>query len=499
MLTYIDNFLNRITMYRLMLYFLIVLLAATIIYSFFDVLPYDPRDILSSAIVLIFTSWAVNKILATIFKVPANVESDYITGLILSLIVTVNLYTGTNALLGIKVLVVIAALAQLSKYILVYKGKHIFNPAAIAVLLSFYLIDVGASWWVGGMYILPIVVIGGFLIIRKIQHADMVISFLVVSLAALAFSNRTGAPGIVVQATLFYSSMLFFACVMLTEPLTTPPTRKLRIIYGAIVGLLYGTFFMFGKIISSPELALVIGNIFSFIVSGKGRFRLMLKSKSQIATGVYNYIFEPNRKLEFEPGQYMEWTVDPNMADNRGNRRYFTIASSPTESDVALGVKFYDNPSTFKTKLQALNPGERILAGQQAGDFTMPADTNKKLAFIAGGIGITPFRSMVKYLIDTNEKRDIVLFYSVKNEAEIAYKEIFAEAQTKLGSKIIFVETDKVGYLDAKMIAQHAPDFKERSFYISGPRGMVTAFEKTLKDMGVGMTQIKVDFFPGYV
>ncbi|MBX4191373.1 MAG: RnfABCDGE type electron transport complex subunit D [Candidatus Doudnabacteria bacterium] len=487
-------------MYRLMLYFLTVLLVVAIIYCFVGILPYNPWDIILAWVVLIFACWTTNKFLAYLFKVPTNLESDYITGFILTLIFTQSLYTGGNPFDALKNLVIVAVLSQLSKYILVYRGKHIFNPAGIAVLISFYLIDVGASWWIGGAYILPFVLIGGLLVTRKIQRFDLVLAFLISALTAFAFDNRNGDILASIQTLVINSSLLFFTFVMLTEPLTTPPTRKLRIVYGVLVGLLYGTYFIIGdRIVATPELALIVGNVFSFIVSSKGRFRLMLKSKSKIAEGIYNFSFESNHKVKFKPGQYMEWTVADAMPDSRGNRRYFTIASSPTEPNVNLGVKFYEHPSSFKTKLHELNPGGRILAGQQAGDFTMPNDKNRKLAFIAGGIGITPFRSMIKYLIDTDEKRDVVLFYSVKNESEIAYREVFMEAQNKLGSKIVFIETDKMGFLTPQIIREHAGDYKQRLFYISGPRGMVTAFEKTLSAMGVGQMQIRVDFFPGYV
>lgn len=152
-------------------------------------------------------------------------------------------------------------------------------------------------------------------------------------------------------------------------------------------------------------------------------------------------------------------------------------------------------------------PGQKIVASQLAGDFTLPKDPSKKLVFIAGGIGVTPFRSMLKYLIDKNEKRDIVMFYSNRSAADIAYKEIFDEAQARLGIKTVYTITDKnppawwsgrMGYIDGQMIKAEVPDYLQRTFYLSGPHGLVTAFEKTLNDLGVPHSQIKTDFFPGF-
>jgi len=175
---------------------------------------------------------------------------------------------------------------------------------------------------------------------------------------------------------------------------------------------------------------------------------------------------------------------------------------------VRLGVKFYESPSTFKKYLAGCKEGNSILAGSIAGDFTLPRDTKKKLVFIAGGIGVTPFRSMVKYLLDKKEERDAVLFYSNKTEPEIAYKDIFDEAAaSRTGFRVVYTLTDKTtpsswtgerGYVDAAMIEREVPDYKERAFYISGPHSMVAAFHDTLRGMGIPRRNIRTDYFPGY-
>jgi ferredoxin-NADP reductase len=295
---------------------------------------------------------------------------------------------------------------------------------------------------------------------------------------------------------------------MLTEPLTTPPTRAMRIAYGSIVGLLFLPALHVGSLYSTPELALVLGNIFAYIVSPKEKLLLTLKEGLNIAKDTYDFCFTSDKKLSFVPGQYLEWTLAHRDPDSRGNRRYFTLASSPTEDTLRLGVKFYPEPSSFKNKLLFLKKGDTMIASQCAGEFVMPKDSNKKLVFIAGGIGVTPFRSMIKYCIDTNEKRDIVVLYSNKTAADIAYKEVFDEAEIKLSIKTLYPVTDKgqilsdprmrAGFIDMVMIRTEIPDYKERTFYISGPHSMVTIFEKTLADMGVPKNQIKTDFFPGF-
>ena len=139
----------------------------------------------------------------------------------------------------------------------------------------------------------------------------------------------------------------------------------------------------------------------------------------------------------------MEWTLEHDRPDSRGKRRYFTLASSPTEPSLRIGVKFAERGSTFKQALTAHAwQGEPIVAAQVAGDFTLPPDPRPKLAFIAGGIGITPFRSMVKYLTDRHEKRDIVLLYANRRAEEILYRHVFAAAQRAFRFRPVYVLSD---------------------------------------------------------
>ena len=234
---------------------------------------------------------------------------------------------------------------------------------------------------------------------------------------------------------------------------------------------------------------------------------LELKKKIQLTADVYEFLFKPNHKLKFKPGQYMEWTLGQDTRDSRGMRRYFTISSSPAEEYVGMGVKFYPHSSSFKQSMLSLNTGDKIIASQLAGDFVLPEDKDKKLVFIAGGIGVTPFRSMIKHLLDIKEKRDIVLLYSNKTPTDIIYKDIFDRAEQELGVKTIYTVTDKpcpkdwTGancFIDEVLIKKIVPDYKERTFYLSGPQAMVAACDEILRKMGVKKSRIKNDFFPGF-
>ena len=490
---YIDDILNRITMYRLVLYYLAVLVVAAFILCFFNILPYDPSALAFSTVLIALVCVATNWIFARAFKAATNIESAYITALILALIISPVM--GSNHT-GVGFLIFASVWAMASKYIFAIGKKHIFNPAAFAVALTALVINQPATWWVGGNpWLAPIVIIGGLLIVRKIQRFDLVLSFMLVALATTFATAPSADYATLISQTLLHSSFFFLAFIMLTEPLTSPPNRSLRMGYGALVGFLFAPNIHLGTFYMTPELALLAGNIASYLVSPKGRYMLTLSRIEQVANGAYDFVFAPDRRFSFAPGQYMEWTLSHRYPDDRGNRRYFTLASSPTSQEVRLGVKFYDPSSTFKRALSAMKPGSTISASHVAGGFVLPRKKDKKLVFIAGGIGITPFRSMIEYLLDMKEKRNIVLLYSNKTEADIAYRPLLDRAQAELGIRTVYVTGRQ---MDAALIANEVPDYSEREFYISGPHGMVEAFKGSLRAMGVSFLKIKSDFFPGF-
>ncbi len=504
MITFIDNILNRITMYRLVLYYLIVLIVAAFVFGFFGILPYDPTSLAFSTLLILLVCVATNWVFARVFEAQTNVESVYITALILALIITP--VTASDHT-GVGLLIFASVWAMASKYLFAIGKRHLFNPAAFAVALSALLINQPATWWVGGnVALLPFVLVGGLLLVRKIQRFDLVLSFGAVALAATVLTATSGNYLTPVVQTVLHSSFLFLAFVMLTEPLTTPPTMALRICYGALVGLLFAPNVHIGTFYLTPELALLVGNVFAYIVSPKGRYMLTLTAIEQKANDVYDFVFMPDRPFSWRPGQYLEWTLGYRYPDDRGNRRYFTIASSPAEPQIRLGVKFYNPSSTFKRALGAMKVGNTISAAHLAGGFVLPKNKEKKLVFIAGGIGVTPFRSMVHHLLDTKEPRPITVFYANKTVSDVAYKDIFDRAQTELGIKTIYALSDEKttvpgmlnGPIDAALIAREVPDYRDRTFYISGPRGMVEAFKRTLVSMGVSRFKIKTDFFPGF-
>ncbi len=499
------------SMYRLMLYYLIFLVLWAVALSFVQILPFNPPDIILGALFLVVVCWISNKLLAKVFKVSTNPESPIITGLILSLIIGpvnwipafLRFHSGQVAgmIENLLSMTAMAVFAMASKYILAFKKKHIFNPAAFGVVATALILGQGASWWVGNLPMSPFIIFGGLLMLKKIRRIELVGTFILATLVisfVIGFASDQSLYLPQLVNLLFQSPILFFSFVMLIEPLTSPLFKNLQIMYAAIVAVVFNVVPQLLPNIYYPlELSLLIGNIFSFIVSKNFREILTLKRKDQLTPDVITFQFEPTKKIDFQVGQFLQWSLPHPKPDSRGIRRFFTISSSPTEDFIMLTSKFYEKPSTFKQALKNLKTGDEIIVSDLAGEFTLPKDSDKKLCFIAGGIGITPFRSMVQWMIDNEEHKDVVLLYSNKTEQDIVFKDIFEKAKS-LGLRTVYVNTEKQGYIDEKLIKKEVSDWRQRIFYVSGPEPMVQSFEKMLVGMDISKRNIKRDYFPGY-
>jgi ferredoxin-NADP reductase/Na+-translocating ferredoxin:NAD+ oxidoreductase RnfD subunit len=500
-----DRLLNRVTMYRFLIYYLSALLAIAVVQSWRGTLAYPVSALLGSTALLVVSCVAINGLFASTFGAPRNDDSAVITGLILALIAGPALTRDDYIFL-----VWAATLAMASKYILARRNLHLFNPAAVALVLTGTFADQTASWWVGTAHLTPFVIAGGLLLVRKIRRGDLVLSFLWATLfVTLAWSARDGIPFMqALHRGVFDSPVWFLAFVMLTEPVTVPPTRPLQMAYGVLAGLLVVPQLHFGTHYLTPELALVAANACAIPIRSRQRRLLRLNRAIVLGPGLMDFLYEPAPAFAYRPGQYMEWTLEHDRVDSRGKRRYFTLASSPTERTLRIGVKFVETGSSYKQAMLAhLRRGAPIVATQVAGDFTLPRDSDRKLAFIAGGIGVTPFRSMVKYLTDRGENRDVVMLYANRRYDEILYRDVFQAAQRSLDFRPVYVLSDasssphwwegERGRIDAAMIERQIPDYDERLFYVSGSPPLVRSVLDALRDLGVKQSQIKTDYFSG--
>jgi ferredoxin-NADP reductase len=483
----LDSLLDKITSYRLVLYFLLAILCWSIIGTFGHHIPGSWHSIALSATVLVIVCRLSGEFFSRVLNIARNNESDYITALILALIM--NPATDFHSF---AVLAGAGFAAITSKYLLTINRRHIFNPAAAGAFVSGLMFSHYASWWVGTATLAPLVFVGGILIMRKMKRFVMVAVFMLVYLAILHHQFDGAPPLHTLWLSLSGSAVMFFAYIMLLEPLTTPDRIHNYVPYSVLVAVLYSV----NRLHVSPEEALLIGNVLAYALERGKRLELALTNVGRQAEGIYSFAFSHHGLVDFKPGQYMEWTLPLAQTDSRGNRRYLTLSSSPTENNLAFTVRLPKEASHFKRALATFKPGDKILASHLGGSFTLPTNQQQKLAFLAGGIGITPFRSMVKYLLDKQQHRDVNLLYFASSPQQFAFTDLFQQAR-HVGVASHFVDTSKTP-LNKNLLATTVPDYKERLFYISGPYNYVKAARESLLDLGVGPTSIRSDYFPGY-
>jgi glycine betaine catabolism B len=210
-----------------------------------------------------------------------------------------------------------------------------------------------------------------------------------------------------------------------------------------------------------------------------------------IASHIKTFWFKPEYPVRYEAGQFIELTIHHDNPDERGVRRWFTLSSSPTDELLSITTKLADKPSSFKQHLFALKTGDSIIMSDTMGDFVLPKDKTVPLIFVAGGIGVTPIHSMVKYLHDTNQQRFTHLLYAAHNTDEIAFKDLFDSAVTKS----LYI-TDK--QLSSQDILSVTKQYSNPIVYLSGPEEMVEVFFAELKEAGVPGSRLVTDYFPGY-
>lgn len=488
----IDAILNKYTMYRVVLYGLALLLAVAEIFALTGTISISAFGLLLSIVVLCTSCYFSNKFFAWILQVPHNTESWLITALILCCILP-----PVHGLDRVLLTALAGLVAMASKYVLVYRGTHVFNPAAIAAFILSVASLLPATWWIATPYLTPFTVLLALTVLRKQRQFTLFFTFSLAAFATLLFVSCY-VQGQTAQSTLWTGltswPIVFMGSIMLTEPNTLAPTKYYRLLYALLVGVIFSSELRLGVVSSTPQTALIIGNLFTFVFAPAFGTMLRLRHITKTSPVTYDLAFDkPVKHFNFKPGQYMEWTLPHASVDSRGNRRTFSVASSPTEDTVHVGFKHFETSSSFKKALLALRPGKYVRVAHAAGTFTLPADAGQPLLFIAGGIGITPYRSMVKYLTDTHQTRDMVLLYSAAHENEFVYRDIWQAAQEAgLTTKYTTAR------LTPNDIQQIVPDVAKRLVYISGPDAMVTSYKQMLRSLGVPTHHIKTDHFAGY-
>ena len=221
--------------------------------------------------------------------------------------------------------------------------------------------------------------------------------------------------------------------------------------------------------------------------------QLTLVEKENLVDNIWAFRFKPSTPLTWIPGQFMRVELDHDTPDDEGTKRFFTISSAPYEEIVQITTRVTD--STFKQALAALPIGGVLpMIKEPDGDFVWQV-SDKPLVFVAGGIGITPFRSILKQRVHDGQPLNATLIYSGRDES-LPFKEEFdtwAVEHPELTVKYVIGER-----LTSEKIAELQPTINESLVYISGPEPMVETLGHQLKAAGLPDGQLQQDFFPNY-
>ena len=219
---------------------------------------------------------------------------------------------------------------------------------------------------------------------------------------------------------------------------------------------------------------------------------LTLIERRPEAGDALSLVFQRPAGFRWTPGQYTRLELEHPDPDGRGLRRWFTIASAPHEEVVRLTTRTFAAGSTFKRTLLALQPGDRIRVSGAGGSFTAP-DPLREHLFVAGGIGITPFRSI---LVDLDRRRSaprITLLYGSRRDV-VFRDELDAIAARNSWLTIRYVL--EPSFIDGAVLREVLTP--EQLVWISGPEVMVHALHGLAAALGVRDDRVKLDEFPGY-
>lgn len=235
--------------------------------------------------------------------------------------------------------------------------------------------------------------------------------------------------------------------------------------------------------------------------------RAKVREKREVAKGTLLVVFDlQGEEVDFIPGQYF-WVelLDPPYDDERGPRRHISVVTSPTERGV-LGLATRLRDSGFKRSLAELEVGDEVEVEDPKGNFLLPPETGREYVFVAGGIGITVFRSMLRYIRDKELPYHVTLVYSNRDRESAAFLDELAELERELPDlRVVLTMTDDPGWdgerrrIGPELLTDALGEDLSRYVYlVAGPPGMVEGVSESIQAAGVPEEQILASRFAGY-
>lgn len=501
----VDRALGRLPAVVLLAAVLWIITVAALGLMLGGALPFDALAGALSLIVAIVTTCAGALAGGAIVRARPEIESVLVSALLIFLLFSPRI-DGAH-LLGVAVAGLIAGA---SRFLLTRHGRHLFNPAALgalAVALAAALLELaglpvlaGPTWWIATPPLLPFVAVGALLVCIRSSVVSVALAYVVVA-GAIRLSQfiAFGVPVGDALGTVFGSLPIVAAAgFMLSEPQTLPPRRWQRVLVAVVAAVVASVPFTFGPIYSSPELGLVLANALAWGFGARRAFRLTVAGVQQPGQNVVSMRLRPDAPVPFVAGQAIELIVPHRGRDLRGRRRVFSIASAPDAGELEIAFSLPPSASSAKRALSGLEPGDELTATRVWGDFVAPRIGTKAL-FVAGGIGITPFLSMLR---DADPRQDAVLVYRSS-----APRPPFLAELADLGVPVVLSSPAAPeplpngwawlgpGRIDEDALLRAVPDLATRVAYVSGPPGMVASLTALLRRLGV--RRVRRDVFAG--
>ena len=235
--------------------------------------------------------------------------------------------------------------------------------------------------------------------------------------------------------------------------------------------------------------------------------RARIKEKREVAKGTLLVTFDLlGEEVDFQPGQYFFVTLpDVGYDDEKGLRRHISVVTSPTEKGI-LGLATRVRDSAFKRSLAELPVGTEVQVEPPKGSFALPTDTSRPFVFIAGGIGITVFRSMLRYIRDEGLPHRVTLLYSNRDRESTAFLDELAELEGALPDlRVVLTMTDDPDWdgetrrIDPEFLTDHlGENLNDFTFLVAGPPGMVEGVQEALQQAGVREENVIASRYTGY-
>jgi ferredoxin-NADP reductase len=232
-----------------------------------------------------------------------------------------------------------------------------------------------------------------------------------------------------------------------------------------------------------------------------------IKEKEEVAKGTLLVVFDLlGKEVDFTPGQYFFVTlVDPPYEDEKGPRRHITVVTSPNERGV-LGLCTRLRDTAFKRSLAELPVGTEVEVEEPKGNFLLPDDTDQEYVFIAGGIGITVFRSMLRYIAEEDLPHRVTLVYSSRDRESTPFLDELRQLDRERDNiRVVLTMTEDPAWdgesrrVDADFLRDHLDkDIGSYTYLVAGPPDMVNGVTEMLQAAGVPEEQVRPDRFSGY-